>query len=236
MFIARQPIFDKSMNVYGYELLYRDSITAKAFNDSSAQIATATVLGGLFELGINDISNNKKSFVNFDYDFLFSDSIELIEPENLVIEVLESTFIDDKLMCRLKELKEKGYRIALDDFNEEYDRFPLIPHSDIIKYDLLKTPLDSIKREVERALIDGKILVAEKVETEEEYQKADKMGFHLFQGYFFEKPNIIGKTNKIKSPKLSYLELLNELKKPEPSYIKLTEIIKTDVNLSYRML
>lgn len=236
MFIARQPIFNKAMNVYGYELLYRDNIAAKAFNDSSAVIATATVLGGLFELGINDISNNKKSFVNFDYDFLFSDSIELIEPGNMIIEILEDTHIDDKLINRIKELREKGYRIALDDFTEKYDRSPLVPYSDIIKYDLIKTPLDSIKREVNLALIDKKILVAEKVETKEEYETALEMGFHLFQGFFFERPNIIGKTNIIKSPKLSYIEILNELKKQEPSYTKLTDIIKTDVNLTYRML
>lgn len=110
MYIARQPIFDKSMNVYGYELLYRDSITAEAFNDSSAKIATATVLGGLFELGINDISNNKKSFVNFDHEFLFSDSIELIEPENLIMELLENTDSDDFMDSIKNSLVYMGFK------------------------------------------------------------------------------------------------------------------------------
>lgn len=236
MFIARQPIFNDSMKVYGYELLYRDSETSNSFNDSSAEKATATVLNGLFELGIDNISNDKKSFINFDYDFLFSKSIELIEPENLVIEVLEDTIVDDKLIKRLKVLKAKGYKIALDDFVKDQNNLPLIPIANIIKYDIMNTPLNSIRLEVKKALSDGKILLAEKVETLKDYNLAKKMGFHLFQGFFFEKPRIIGKTNNKKSPKLSYLKLIKELKNSEPSYDELTNIIKTDVNLTYRLI
>ncbi len=237
MFIARQPIFDRNMRVYGYELLYRDSKDAKIFNKSQCpERATATVLGGLFELGINSISNNKVSFINFNYDFIFSDSVELIEPDNLIIEILENTYIDDNILDRLKELKDKGYKIALDDFIENYEDFPLVPLADIIKYDIISTPLDTIKSEVNRAITDRKILLAEKVETKKEYQMAKEMGFHLFQGYFFEKPIIIGKSNNKKSIKLSYIRIINELRKSEPSYDSLANIIKRDVNMSYRLL
>ncbi len=236
MFIARQAIFNSSMEVYGYELLYRDSETAQAFGDASAEKATATVLGGLFEIGLKTISDGRRAFINFDYDFLLSDSMELMDPEDLMIEVLENTKVDDEIINRLVDLKEKGYQIALDDFIEDYESFPLVPLSNIIKYDLMATPLDTIELEVRRALMQGKILLAEKVETKEEYEKAKEMGFQLFQGYFFEKPSIIGKSNNKKSTKLNYIKLLNELRKPEPSYDELTEIIKTDVNLSYRLL
>lgn len=237
MFIARQPIFNRSMKVYGYELLYRDSKESKTFKNShSAERATATVLGGLFELGINSISNNKISFVNFNYDFLLSDSIELINPENLIIEILEDTHVDNKLIKRLKDLKQKGYKIALDDFVESYEDFPLVPLADIIKYDIIATPLESIGCEVNRANRDRKILLAEKVETKEEYDLAKNMGFHLFQGYFFDKPIIIGKSNDKKSIKFSYIKLITELNKPEPSYDRMAEIIRRDVNMSYRLL
>lgn len=236
MYIARQPIFNKSMHVYGYELLYRDNENANTFKNSSPGRATATVLGGLFELGINNISNNKKSFINFDYDFLFSESIELIDPEDLIIEIVENTAIDDKLIRRLKELRRKGYRIALDDFVEDYKTFPLLSISSIIKYDIIATPLDSIEVEVKYALRNKKILLAEKVETKKEYEQAKKMGFHLFQGYFFEKPSIIGKSNNKKSINISYIRIMSELNMPEPSYSKLANIIRTDVNLSYRLL
>ncbi len=236
MFIARQPIFNSSMDVYGYELLYRDSETSTAFGNTSAEKATATVLGGLFEIGLEKISDGRRAFINFDYDFLLSDSMELMEPEDIIIEVLECVEVDDKIVTRLTNLKEKGYRIALDDFVEDYEDFPLIPLSDIIKYDLMLTPLDTIELEVKRALMEGKTLLAEKIETKEEYEKAKAMGFHLFQGYFFEKPSIIGRSNNKKSTKLNYIKLINELGKPEASYNELAKIIKTDVNLSYRLL
>ncbi|OLS03204.1 EAL and HDOD domain-containing protein [Tissierella creatinophila] len=236
MFIARQPIFNRFMIVYGYELLYRDSKTSTVFGNVSAKKATATVLGGLFELGIDTITDNEKAFINFDYEFLLSDSIELINPEKLIIEVLEDVEVDKVLIKRLIELKKHGYKIALDDFVEDYDEFPLVPISDIIKYDIIATPLDSIRAQVRLALHQGKTLLAEKIETKEEYEQAKGMGFSLFQGYFFEKPSIVGKSNDKKSTKFNYLRLIAELGKPEPSYNKLAKIIGNDVNLAYRLL
>ncbi len=236
MFIARQPIFNNSMVVYGYELLYRDSATATAFGNVSATRATADVLGSLFEIGIDNITDGEKAFINFDYDFLLSDSIELIHPDNLIIEVLENVKVDDVLMERLLSLKEKGYKIALDDFVEDCDNFPLVEISDIIKYDIILTPLNSIVVEVNNAIRQGKTILAEKIETKEEYENARDMGFNLFQGYFFKKPSIIGKSNNKKSIKLNYVRIISELANTEPSYTKISEIIESDVNLSYRLL
>lgn len=236
MFIARQPIFNRFMKVYGYELLYRDSETACAFGNASAAKATATVLGGLFELGIHQISDDKKAFVNFDHDFLMSDTLELIEEDQMVVEVMEDVSIDPALIERLKYLKKRGYQIALDDFAEDYAAFPLVPLSDIIKYDLRLTPLDCIHLEVKKALKEGKTLLAEKVETREEFEMAKAMGFSLFQGYFFEKPAIIGRSNTKKSVKMNYIKIINELGRPEPSFTELAKVIQTDVNLSYRLL
>ena len=144
MFIARQPIFNRSKQVYGYELLYRNQEQDVIFRDTTAQASTATVLGGLFELGIERIVNGKNAFVNFDYDFLMSDTIELIAPENLVIEVLETVSVDQSLIERLEYLKKRGYRIALDDFEETVADYPLVPLADIIKFDILLTPLSSL--------------------------------------------------------------------------------------------
>lgn len=236
MFIARQAIFDRSLKVYGYELLHRNSATAQKYQAASPQQSSASVLNGLFELGIDNISSNKKSFINFDYDFLFSDSIELIEPRNLIIEVLENTVVDQQLLERLTELRAKGYKIALDDFVKNIQTYPLLPLSHIIKFDLIETPLHRIEADVQRALSYRKILVAEKVETEVEFKQARAMGFHLFQGFFFQKPNIVGRTSTKKSPKLSYLRILDEINQENPCFDRLTEIIKTDVNLVHRLL
>lgn len=236
LYIARQPIFTRRLSVYGYELLYRANKDSTVFTEVSSTNATATVLYGLLEIGIEKIVDGKKSFVNFDEEFLVSNSIELFDPNNLIIEVLENVVIDEKLVDRLKDLKEKGYRIALDDFIEDYDEYPLVDMANIIKYDLIATPLDTIRSEVKKALIENKIILAEKVETKQEFLQAKKMGFHLFQGFFFSRPSIIGKIDEKQSKKAHYIKIITELRKEEPSYQILSEMIEKDLSMSYSLL
>lgn len=236
MYIARQPIFNTKMEVYGYELLYRFSENSKTFDGNSPIQATATIINGLFESGLENLINGKRAFVNFDSDFLHLDLTELIEPEKLVIEMLEDVQVDTDMMVRLQELKDKGYMLALDDFVESYNHYPLVPMADIIKYDLISTPLTEIKTDVIRALKDKKILLAEKVENVSEFEEAKAMGFTLFQGFFFSKPSIIGSSNDKTTTKSQYGRMINELMKEEPSYQILAEIIEKDVHLAYRLM
>ena len=181
LYIARQAILNRSLKVFGYELLYRGEIKSNQYDGFSSKQASASVLGGLFENGINHIVDDKYAFVNFDEEFIFSDSIELISPKQLVIEVLENVVIDDALVGRVKDLKKKGYKIALDDFNSDPNSYLLTPDSNIIKYDINATPLNTITESVKAALAGKKVLLAEKIETEEQFIQAKKMGFHLFQ-------------------------------------------------------
>ena len=236
MFIARQPIFNKNLDIFGYELLFRADSQAKEFGNTSPVTATATVLGGLFEQGIDKIIGKSRAFVNFDYEFLMSDMIELIDPNILVVEALETVEVDDVLIERLRSLRKKGYKIALDDFEQSFSSYPIVPIADIIKYDIIVTPLDTITADVKLALAQKKILLAEKIETEEEFQRALGMGFLLFQGYFFSKPQIVGGSITRKNSNVSYARILNELRKEEPSFDTITEIINSDVSLAYYVL
>ncbi|MBM7562361.1 EAL and HDOD domain-containing protein [Fusibacter tunisiensis] len=237
MYIARQPIFREDKEVYGYELLFRGGKASKGFDGISATHATASVLTGLFESGLEKIVEDKKAFINFDEVLLKTDLPELIDKDRLVVEILETVVVDDGIKERIEDLSQKGYRIALDDFEDSYDTYPLVPIADIIKYDLVVTPLETIKTEVIKALKDNKILLAEKIETEGEFDQARKMGFKLFQGYFFSKPSIVGKKNRTKTTsKTQYLRLIQELQADEPSYQKLAEIVEKDVNLAYRLM
>ena len=236
MFIARQPIFDKTKEVYGYELLFRGSNTSNAYNGTSAESSTAVVLGGLFEIGVDKIVGDKKAFVNFNYNSLMSNSIELVDPSTLIIEVLEDVEVDARLMRRLDSLHKEGYRIALDDFVQSIKDFKIVPIADIIKYDLIATPLDTIQDEVMEALRRKKVLLAEKVETEEEFIAARKMGFQLFQGYFFSKPVIVAGLKGKKPDITIYRRILNELHQEEPSFQGLAEILETDVSVAYRLV
>lgn len=236
MYIARQPIFDRTKEVFGYELLFRESDKVAGYSGKSAESSTAVVLGGLFELGVAKIVGKKKAFVNFSYSSLMSDSILLIDPYTLVIEVLEDVKVDNRLVNRLYDLKKKGYKIALDDFAENIESYQVVPLANIIKYDIMLTPLDAIKNDVKYALKQKKVLLAEKIETEEDFNKAKMMGFHLFQGYFFSKPSIVGSMKGKKKSMDAYQRVLAELNSEEPSFQTLTEIVETDVNLAYRLL
>ena len=194
------------------------------------------MMGGLFELGVDKIVGKKKAFVNFNYNSLLSDTIELIDPSTLIIEVLEDVIADSKILERIGYLRKKGYKIALDDFEKGIESFEIVPMADIIKYDVLSTPLDTIEEEVKLALVKKKIILAEKVETEEAFIKAKKMGFHLFQGYFFSKPSIVGNLSGRRPDIGSYQRILSELHADDPSFTNLAEIVETDVDLAYRLV
>jgi EAL and modified HD-GYP domain-containing signal transduction protein len=236
MFIARQPIFDSELNVYGYELLFRLSSESTHFGGISSQGATASIIIGLYESGLENIVEDKFAFINFDERFIHSEALELIKPDQMIVEMLERIKIDASLIERLEIIKEKGYKIALDDFDECFETYPLMPLADIIKYDLLATPLETIADDVRMALAKGKVLLAEKVETHDEFIQARKMGFQLFQGYFFSKPSIAGRSCNKTPTKQQYFRLITELKKEDPSYETLAELIQLDVTLSYRVI
>ena len=236
MFIARQPIFNKKEEVFGYELLYRVNKESTQYEGFSSQSATATMINGLFIHGLEKIINQKKAFINFDADVLYADFFHLIKPEYLVIEILEDVEVTDKLINRVKEIKNEGYRVALDDFVESYSDYPLIQYADIIKFDIRETPLETIKHEVRKAKIDKKIILAEKIETREEYNIAISMGFQLFQGYFFSKPKIVEGIKGKKSINPNYLQIIDELQSDEPSYQVISEIIERDANLTFKLL
>ena len=236
MFIARQPIFNERLEVYGYELLFRPDKVSNKFGGASSVGATATVVEELFESGIDSIVENKLAFVNFDDVFILSGTLELLDADRLVVEIIESTRVDEKFLEKINKLRTAGYTIALDDYKLENNDYPLTEIAKIIKYDLIATPLDTIKYDVKFAIANGKILVAKKVETEEEFLEAKKMGFHLFQGYFFSKPSIVSRTHKRFSSLYQYSVIMQELRNREPSYQTLAEIIEVDVDLSYRLL
>lgn len=236
MYIARQPIFDSNLNIYGYELLFRADTKHNQYEGISPESSTATVLGGLYELGIENLVGYSKAFVNFNEKLLFSDSIELIKPETLIIEITEDVVIDDNLMNKVDELKVKNYLIALDDFVEKYNNYPLVSKADIIKYDIIATPLNTIEKDVKKALKEGKTLLAEKIETIEEFVIAKNMGFHLFQGFFFRKPSIVGGIKNKKALNATYQRIISELHNDEPSIDSLADIISTDINLAYRIM
>lgn len=234
VYVARQPIFDKKMNVMGYELLYRRSMNNfyEGINDTQS---TAELISNAFlSMEFSELTNGTRAFVNFSEEMLLKKIPLLLPKETIVIEILENVEVSEPLVDACKELKEQGYLIALDDFvfNESY--LPLIELANIIK---IEFPV--VRHDEQRKLIKKykhKIeFLAEKVETREDYQIAIDMGYKYFQGYFFSKPVIV-KGKDIGSLDANLVRIIEELNHEEPDYQKITDIIETDIDLSYKML
>lgn len=237
IFVARQPIFDKDKNTYAYELLFRESLK-NYFPDIDGNEATSKLLTNtFFAMGINKITGNKPGFINFTKDLLISKTATIFPNDKIVVEILENVEPEILLVESIKELKAKGYTIALDDFIFQEKFRPLIELSDIIKFDIMETPLESISNLVSalKTKYPKLTLLAEKVETYKEFEMAKKMGFHLFQGYFFAKPEIIS-NKSIPNNKASLLKLVSEVNRSQIDTIRLTDLIKQDVSVAYKLL
>lgn len=235
-YVARQPIFNKSRNIFGYELLFRDG-TAAFMPDIDGDVATNTVLSNsLFSIGLDSLLGGKKAFVNFTQNLLTNKLPLLLPKETMVIEILEDIDPTPELIEACREMSEKGYTLALDDFTYSDELRPLITLADIIKFDFRLTSLDKIQSYIKlMPPKNGRLLLAEKVETYDEFKNAVDMGFEYFQGYFFCKPELI-KGKKIADSQFSLLRIMAEVNKADFDFDSIETLIAPDIGLSYKLL
>ncbi len=236
IYIGRQPILSKSKKTFAYELLFRDSLE-NSFPGIDGDIGTSRLLSNtFFSMGINEITGNKPGFINFTRELLLNKTPLLFPKESIVIEILEDIEPDRNVVAAIQEFRKKGYKIALDDFIFDKKYKPLIKLSHIIKFDLMATPLPTITALVKALKSQSDItLLAEKVETYEEYSLAKEMGFTLFQGYFFSKPEVISQTD-LSANKMTLLNLISETGKSRLDFDRLSDIIKSDISISYKLM
>jgi EAL and modified HD-GYP domain-containing signal transduction protein len=238
VFIGRQPVLDAKQRVWGYELLFRSSAENRA-SFSDAQAATSQViLNALVEFGLQQVIGTGRGLVNLPREFLLSDHTDLLPPSQIVLEILEDVEIDDELIAGVKRLRDLGYSIALDDYTFEPRWAPLIELADIIKVEVPAISPDELQNLGERInelKIRGITLLAEKVETKEEFDAYRKLGFDLFQGYFFSKPNVI-QGSRIPGSRMQVLRLVAELNKEDPDLSDLEVHIAANVDLSYKIM
>ncbi len=235
VYIGRQPIFDREMNIFAYELLYRDSRENRA-NITCQNAATATVILNLItEFGFAAATGNKTAFINLSRDFLTGEKPVQLPPEDVVLEILEDVTVDDALISGLQKLIDKGFTLALDDFVYSSEWDPLLPLVDYIKVEIPLLSREEIKSHVTRLKKHNIKLLAEKIESEEEYDFLHDCGFDYFQGYFLAKPNVIeGKT--ISTNQLTIISLLSDLNNDEIEIEDLVKSISSDVSLCYKIL
>lgn len=235
-YAARQPILDANKKLYAYELLFRDSID-NVFPDVDGDEATSKMIeASKFNMGISEFTSNKPAFINFTLETLSQGYPEMLTNEELVVEILETVKPGKKLLGLCKDLHSKGYTIALDDYEHQSVWAHFYPFINIIKVDIQQSDLEEIKEVIEAIKPHPHIqLLAEKVESYQEYEQALQLGFTLFQGFFFAKPEMV-KTKSLSPSQLAMAELLYETSKPELDLASITSVFERDVSLSYKLL
>lgn len=233
-YVARQPIFTADEKVFGYELLFRDGVE-DYFREQDADAASRKTLDSSLQMGLQMLCDGRRAFVNCTREVLLKDYITLLPSPHTVVEVLESVPSDDLVKAALQRLKEAGYMIALDDFMVDDPRSPLADFADIIKVDMRRTTPE------QRTSLMGLYgpwrcrLLAEKVETREEFAAAKTAGFVYFQGYFFSKPELM-QAKEIPANRLNCMRLLQAVSKPDLQVKELETLIKQEASVCYRLL
>ncbi len=234
-FVARQPIFDRALNVFGYELLFRSGATGGYTHTDGDAASSAVISDSLLTIGIPTLTGGKRAFINFTQSILLQELADLLPPELIVVEILETVEPTPNVLRACRTLKEGKYLIALDDLDHVEAAEPFIEHLDIIKVDFALADMSTRRECVRRYSKNGIQLLAEKVETQQEYEQAQAMGYHLFQGYFFSEPKIVSH-QRITEAQPMRLALLQAAQSSEVDFGALEKIIKNDVGLTYRLL
>ncbi len=233
--IGRQQIFDQKLNIYAYELLFRGNDFDLNNKDGATQATNQVITDTILELGLNTIVGSHKAFINFTTQNLLDKTPLHLPKDRIVIEVLENVEIDSRIVANLKELSTLGYLIALDDFVFSDEWTPLVEFADIIKLDVLEMG-ETKTRELITRLKPYKVqLLAEKVETYSEYQYLLELGCDYFQGFFFNKPNIVS-GKRVSINQSAAIQLLITVNNPDVEFEDLAKIISHDVGLSYKLL
>ena len=186
-------------------------------------------------LGLGSVTNGRKAFVNITRQLLVDNQYSVLPPGQTVIELLESIAPDAAVIRACMKAKDDGYLIALDDFVLRPGYEALVELADFIKVDFLD--LKTKQRAALVELVDGQgaALLAEKVESQSDFAEAVSLGYSLFQGYFFCKPEIIS-GKELPPVKRQYIRFLQESMKPNPSYAQLEQIIKEEPSLLVKLL
>jgi len=232
-YVARQPIMDKRGRVHGYELLFRAGPEATFRGDGN--LATRTMLDNTVIFGLEKLTGGLPAFVNCTQESLTEELVNVLPPSMTVLEILESLEPTAELIAACRKLKSAGFRLAMDDFSWKPKFEPLVDIADYIKVDFFQTGAEERKKLLKRLKGVTVALIAEKVETQEQYKQACDEGFTLFQGYYFCRPVLL-ENRQVPANRLSHIEILQLLRRDTIELKKLIQLLKRDASLTYRLL
>ncbi|MEH6710574.1 MAG: EAL domain-containing protein [Paraglaciecola polaris] len=234
-FIARQPILDRQRDVFAYELLFRDGKN-NCFPDTVRDERTEKLIAKHYlTLGLDDISCNKKSFINFQKETLVNGLPSVLDPANVVVELSDALLPHDTLLDVCRQVKDTGFTIALDDHNLDPKWNEYLPYVDIVKVNVMQSDYDGVAKSMPRLLDSNVKLVAEKIDTQQDFEIYRDMGFDYFQGYFFAKPEAIKQQN-LPTSQLTLVELMGVSSSETFDIERVNSVIEHDVGLSYMLL
>ncbi|HBG07715.1 MAG: diguanylate phosphodiesterase [Geobacteraceae bacterium GWC2_58_44] len=234
-FLGRQPILDRSQQIVGFELLFRSPESLLAANFLDVQVASASVIvNALSDFGFQDVLGRHKGFFNVTHEMLMSDAVELLPRDRVVIELLETIIADAEVVARCRTLKSLGFTLALDDHVYSPSFEPIYQLVHIVKVDVLQTPAEELAGMVSKLRAWPLTLLAEKVESAEQYAICSALGFDLFQGYYFARPVVL-KQNKVDVAKLTMLQLMEQVM-AETEISEIEETFKQNPGLTYNLL
>ncbi len=235
IFIGRQPIYDRKQGVYAYELLFRSAHSNAADITDGDQATSDVIVNTFMEIGLDNIVGDKLAFINLTRAFFVDETTISLPRERVVLELLEDIEADEEVVAGVTRLSQQGYSIALDDFIYHESLQPLVELADIIKIDIMALSQDEIRDHVAQLRQHPLRLLAEKVETRDEFDFCMELGFDYFQGYFFAQPKII-RSQRLPNNRLAILKLMSRLQDPEITPTELEELIARDVAFSYKIL
>ena len=236
VFVGRQPIFDRELDVVGYELLFRSHGSDKADFVDGDRATSDVILNTFMEIGLDRLAGNGLAFINLTRDFILEKyPIPPLLSDRVVLEVLEDVKVDQEVVNALRALSSRGYKIALDDVARPEDIGPLLEVADIVKLDLAAVEQSRLGEYVDILRRHDVKLLAEKVETADVFDLCKRHGFDYFQGYFLCRPNVVS-GHRMPAARLTVLRVLAKLSAPDMEFQELEQILQQDVSLSYKLL
>ena len=233
--IGRQQILDQNLNTYAYEILFRGQDFDLSAKDQATSATNQVITDTILEIGLNELVGNHLAFINFTTQNILEKTPLNLPKERIVIEVLENVKVDLQVINNLRELSALGYTIALDDFVLTPDWMPLLDFVNIIKLDVMANSMEQTRQLIEQLKPYKLKLLAEKVETHEEFHQLKTFGCELFQGFFFSKPNIV-EGKRLSVGQTAAIQLMATINKQDVSFQEIARTISQDVGLTYKML
>jgi c-di-GMP phosphodiesterase len=235
LLVGRQPIFNRTMELYAYELLYRSGDGNRAVFNDADQATTQVILNALVEMGLESIVGSAMAFINLTRNYLVGKFPILLPANRVVIEILETVDSDPELINAVSELRKSGFTLALDDVISLERITPFSGITSIIKLDLMQIDRVDLPDIIAGVKQSGFKVLAEKVETQADYNLCRRLGVDYFQGYFLCKPNVV-RSQKMDSSRLVIMQSIAMLQNQKTNFTDLENIISRDVGLSYKLL